>query len=73
MAVNGFTWSVGPAAAELLALILKRVADGHAPTGVDQHMAQLYFDSLDRFLRSVPDGYAPTPIRTYRTAEEGLG
>jgi hypothetical protein len=73
MAVNGFTWNVGPAGAELLALVLKRVADGRAPTGVDQHMAQLYFDSLDRFLRSVPDGYSPTPIRTYRTEEEGLG
>jgi len=73
MAVKGFTWNVGPAGAELLALVLKRVAEGHAPTGVDMHMAQLYFDSLDSFLRTVPDGFSPTPIRTYASPEEGVG
>jgi len=73
MAVDGFTWNIKPAGAELLATVLKRVADGHAPTGVDMHMAKLYFDSLDRFLRTVPDGFSPTPIRTYAPPEEGLG
>jgi len=73
MAVNGFTWNVGPAGAELLAICLKRVADGRAPTGVDQHVAEIYFKSLDSFLRSVPDGYSPTPIRTYAPQEEGMG
>jgi len=73
MAVKGFTWNLDPAGASILALVLKRVAEGRNPLGIDEHIARLYFESLDSFLKGVPDGFSPTPLRSYASEEEGMG
>jgi len=73
MAVSGFTWNVTPAQANLLAMVLRNVASDRPPGRTDAHIASLFLADLEFYMKAVPDGYSQAPLRSYRSAEEGLG
>jgi len=73
MALNGFTWNMSPAQANLLAMVLRNVASDRPPGRTDQHIASLFLTDLEFFLGVVPSGYTQTPVLTYAPSQEGLG
>jgi len=73
MALNGFTWNMSPAQANLLAMVLRNIAADRAPGRTDQHIASLFLKDLEFFLGVVPNGYTQTPVLTYAPSQEGLG
>jgi hypothetical protein len=73
MALNGFTWNMTPAQANLLAMVLRNVALDRCPGRTDQHIASLFLKDLEFFLRMVPDGYTQTPLLTNPPSQEGVG
>ena len=73
MALNGFTWNMSPAQANLLAMVLRNVASDRSPGRTDQHLASLFLADLEIFLKAVPNGYTQTPVLTYAPSKEGLG
>jgi len=77
MAFKGFTWNLDENGAEILLTVLDRYAKGRCPTGIDEHIAGLYCDSLRRYLAGADHGKgkkakdradtsAPTSLDRYR-------
>jgi len=73
MALAGFTWNLSPASAELLAIVLRDVMLDRPPGKTTQHLAELFFNDIDAFLKVVPNGFSPSPVRTYAASQEGVG